>query len=152
MTAHGHQWFEGYLGMQAMARDAGEESGNDGELAALADEADMPLDQLMALYGYVQGGDEPEEKAAQLEGQSSAEEKQPGKQSAAVEQPEASAPAAVPMDVDSDDGNAADPEAAEEKPGRDLADLMDKGTRYLTNALSVCLVLPGASAACQLQV
>ena len=113
--------------MQAMARDAGEESGNDGELAALADEADMPLDQLMALYGYVQGGDEPEEEAGQPKGQSSAEEKQPGKQSDAGEQPEGSSPAAVPMDVDSDEGDAADPDAAEEKPGKDLADLMDKG-------------------------
>ena len=69
-----------------------------------------------------------------------------------VKPPEEPMCAAEPMDVDSDDGDAADPEPAEHEPDRDLADLMDKGTRYLTNALSVCLVLPGASAACQLQV
>ncbi len=44
-----------------MARDAGEASGDEGELVALNDEADMPLEQLMALYGYVPGGVEPEE-------------------------------------------------------------------------------------------
>ena len=44
--------------IQALARAAGEESGDEGELAALNDEADMPLEQLMALYGYVpEGGD-----------------------------------------------------------------------------------------------
>ena len=48
--------------MQAMARDAGEASGDEGELAALNDEADMPLEQLMALYGYIPGGAEPEEE------------------------------------------------------------------------------------------
>lgn len=117
----------GSLCMQALARDAGEESGNEGELAALADEADLPLDKLMALYGYVPGSDEPEEEARQPGGQSSAEKKQPGKQSNAVDQPEASTPPAMPMDVDSDDADAADLDAAEEKPGRDLADLMDKG-------------------------
>ncbi len=47
--------------MQALARAAGEESGDDGELAALNDEADMPLEQLMALYGYVPEGDSAEE-------------------------------------------------------------------------------------------
>ena len=112
---------------QAMARDAGEDSGNEGELAALADEADMPLEQLMALYGYLPGGAEAKDKAQQPESQSSAEGKQPGTQSAEGTQPEASAPAVAPMDVDSDGGNAAEAEAHEEKPGEDLADLMDKG-------------------------
>ena len=45
---------------QALARNAGEDSGNENELAALNDEADMPLEQLMALYGYVAGGAEAE--------------------------------------------------------------------------------------------
>ena len=84
--------------MQAMARDAGEDSGNEGELSALADEADMPLEQLMALYGYVPGSDEPEDRAGLPEGQSSAAGGQPGKQSAAVVKlPEEPMCAAEPM-------------------------------------------------------
>ena len=46
--------------IQALACDAGEHSGNEDELAALNDEADMPLEQLMAMYGYVAGGAEAE--------------------------------------------------------------------------------------------
>ncbi len=124
---------------QAMARDAGEESGNEGELTALADEADMPLDQLMALYGYVPGSDEPKAEAEQPDGQSGAAEEQPGEQSAVAEQPEGSRPAAVPMEVDSDDGDAADPDSAEQKPDRDLADLLDKGGAPSLALLSGCL-------------
>ena len=48
--------------IQALARDAGEDSGNEDELAALNDEADMPLEQLMAMYGYGAGGAEAEPK------------------------------------------------------------------------------------------
>lgn len=42
---------------QALARDAGEGSNDYTELAALNDEADMPLDQLLAQYGFVTGED-----------------------------------------------------------------------------------------------
>ena len=120
---------------QAMARDAGEDSGNEGELAALADEADMPLEQLMALYGYVPGSDELEDATGQPEGQSSAAGEQTGKESdAVVKQPEASMPAAEPMEVDSDDGDPVEP--AEERPVRDLADLMDKGAARLSQLTS----------------
>ena len=132
--------------MQALARYLGEDSENEGELAALADEADMPLDQLMALYGYVPGSDEPKEGSGQPEGWRSAEGKQP-ESSSAAEQPEASAPAAMPMNVDSDDGDAGDPEPAEEKSGRDLADLMDKGAAPC-NYTPPCLSgIPSPSAA-----
>lgn len=40
---------------QALAREAGEGEDNAGELSALNDEADMPLEQLLARYGYVIG-------------------------------------------------------------------------------------------------
>lgn len=42
---------------QALAREAGEVNDHDGELSALNDEADMPLDQLLARYGFVTGND-----------------------------------------------------------------------------------------------
>ena len=42
---------------QALAREAGEVDDHDGELSALNDEADMPLDQLLARYGFVTGSD-----------------------------------------------------------------------------------------------
>ena len=54
--------------MQALARAAGEESGDDGELAALNNEADMPLEQLMALYGYVPEGEDSAEEASPSKG------------------------------------------------------------------------------------
>ena len=54
--------------MQALARAAGEESGDEGELAALNNEADMPLEQLMALYGYIPEGGQPAEEASPSEG------------------------------------------------------------------------------------
>jgi hypothetical protein len=38
---------------QALAREAGEEDDEKAELDALNDEADMPLDQLLARYGFV---------------------------------------------------------------------------------------------------
>lgn len=50
--------------LQALARAAGEGIKNNGELAALETEADMPLEELMALYGYVGAGTEPEQEAA----------------------------------------------------------------------------------------
>ena len=53
---------------QALARAAGEESGDDVELAALSAEADMPLEQLMALYGYVPEGGEVADQANPSEG------------------------------------------------------------------------------------
>ena len=54
--------------MQALARAAGEESGDEGELAVLNDEADMPLEQLMALYGYVHEEGKPAQEASPSEG------------------------------------------------------------------------------------
>lgn len=42
---------------QALAREAGEFEDHDGELSALNDEADMPLEQLLARYGFVTGSD-----------------------------------------------------------------------------------------------